>query len=171
MYFIIKFRILFNIISAIILIWTENRKEISKVLNQSKFYGSSHVKYSGFQNPGNLSLCTDPHLPAFPQENLLRFLLRRRGSALKLENLKELSGIQEFFIVESRVLGFCIRNPAPEMRVSLTIGIRNPSSNDRKSGIQYLQSRIHSLESRIQDCLGLIYIGRHGNKSTYICIN
>ena len=94
MYFIIKFRILFNIISAIILIWTENRKEISKVLNQSKFYGSSHVKYSAFQNPGNLSLCTDPHLPAFPQENLLRFLLRRRGSAHKLENLKELSGIQ-----------------------------------------------------------------------------
>ena len=80
MYFVIKFRILFNIISAIILIWTENRKEISKVLNQSKFYGSSRVKYSGFQNPGNLSLCTDPHLPTFPQENLLRFFLRSRGS-------------------------------------------------------------------------------------------
>lgn len=158
MYFIIKFRIVFNIISAIILIWTENRKEISKVLNQSKFYGSSHVKYSGFQNSGNLSLCTDPHLPAFPQENLLRFLLRRRESAHKLENLKELSGILKFFIVESRILKFWICNPAPEIRVSLMIGIRNLSSNERELGIQYLWSRIH-------DCLELTYIGWHGNNS------
>ena len=29
-----------------------------------------------------------------------------------------------------------------------------------KTGIQYLESGIHSVESRIQDCLVFIYIGK-----------
>ena len=41
-----------------------------------------------------------------------------------------------------------------ESRISLTIGIQNPSSTDNESTIQYLESGIHSNESRIQDCLG-----------------
>ena len=40
------------------------------------------------------------------------------------------------------------------------IGIQNPSSTDRKSGIQELESRIHGVESRIQDYLGFLYMGR-----------
>ena len=56
-------------------------------------------------------------------------------------------------LVESGILGFGIRNPSkdlnPESKVPLT-----------KTGIQYLQSVIHGVESRIQDCLGFPYIGR-----------
>ena len=44
-----------------------------------------------------------------------------------------------------------------ESGIPLTIGIRNPSSTDKESRIQYLKFRIHSMESRIQDCLGLPY--------------
>ena len=51
-------------------------------------------------------------------------------------------------------MGFGIPNTAQ--------GIRNPT--DRESGIQYFESEIHSLESRIQDCLGFPYMedGRDG---------
>ena len=43
-----------------------------------------------------------------------------------------------------------------------TLEIRNsaPGSLDKESGIQYLKSRIHSVESRIKDFLGLPYMGR-----------
>ena len=51
MYFIIKFRIFFNIIFTIIP-RTENKKEISKELNQSKFYGSL-CKVFQILEPGN----------------------------------------------------------------------------------------------------------------------
>ena len=47
-----------------------------------------------------------------------------------------------------------------ESGILLAIGIRNPSSIDKESGIQYLKSRIHSVESRIKDFLGLPYMGR-----------
>ena len=42
------------------------------------------------------------------------------------------------------------------------IGIHNPSSTDKKYGIQYLESGIHGVESKIQDCLGYVinYFGR-----------
>ncbi|CAH3018662.1 unnamed protein product, partial [Porites evermanni] len=42
----------------------------------------------------------------------------------------------------------------------IQIGIRNPSSTDEESEIQYLESGIHGVESRIQDCLGFRYMGR-----------
>ena len=35
-----------------------------------------------------------------------------------------------------------------------TIGIQNPSSTDKEYRIQYLESGILGVESRIQDCLG-----------------
>ena len=47
-----------------------------------------------------------------------------------------------------------------ESGILLAIGIRNPSSIDKESGIQFLKSRIHSVESRIKDFLGLPYMGR-----------
>ena len=50
----------------------------------------------------------------------------------------------KFMRVESGILGF---------------GIQNPDSTDKDS-LQYLESGIHSLESRIQDCLGFPYMGQ-----------
>ena len=54
--------------------------------------------------------------------------------------------IVKFLLVESGIL--------------LRIGIQNPSSSDKESGIQYLESGIHGVESRIQDCLRFLYVGR-----------
>ena len=59
-----------------------------------------------------------------------------------------------------------IRNPGlvesgiqlKESRISLTVAIWNPSSTDKESEIQYLKSRIHDMESRIQDCLAFPYM-------------
>ena len=64
----------------------------------------------------------------------------------------------KFLLVESGILGFGIRNTAQ--------GIRNPTKDwnpiqgsSRKNwnqvpGIRCLESGIHGLESRIQDCFG-----------------
>ena len=43
------------------------------------------------------------------------------------------------------------------------IGIRNPSSADKESEIQSLESGIHGVESRIQDCLGFLYMKQTRN--------
>ena len=40
-----------------------------------------------------------------------------------------------------------------------TIRIRNPSSIDSANGIQSLESGIHNVKFRIQDCLGLPSLG------------
>ena len=49
------------------------------------------------------------------------------------------------------------------------VGMQNPSSNDKKQGIQYLESGIHGVESKIQDCHGYVinYIGRKTNKQSH----
>ena len=47
--------------------------------------------------------------------------------------------------------------------IPLTIEIRNPSSTDKESEIQYLESGIHGVESRIQSCLGFPYVMWHTN--------
>ena len=39
----------------------------------------------------------------------------------------------------------------------------NPESTVLESGIQYPESGIHSMESRIQDCPGFPYMGRYVN--------
>ena len=60
-----------------------------------------------------------------------------------------------FLLVESRIRQIFangIRNKVQGIRIPLTIGIRNPRSTDKNSGI-------HGVESRIQDCLGLSYMG------------
>ena len=64
---------------------------------------------------------------------------------------------------------FCLWNPGSwalesgiqfkESGILLTIGIQNPSSTDKDSRIQYLESGIQDVESRIQDCLGFPYKG------------
>ena len=67
------------------------------------------------------------------------------------------SGFQnpEILIVESRVLGFGIRNTAQGIR-NLTSDW-NPESGippAKESEIQYLESRIYGVDSRIPDCIG-----------------
>ena len=56
----------------------------------------------------------------------------------------------KFLLVESGILSFGIRNTAQ--------GIRNPTKDwnpiQGSSGIKCLESGIHGLESRLQDCFG-----------------
>ena len=42
----------------------------------------------------------------------------------------------------------------------------NPESTELESGIQYSESGIHRVESRIQDCHGFPYMGRKTEKIT-----
>ena len=39
-------------------------------------------------------------------------------------------------------------------------GIRSPISTDKESGIQYVESEINGVESKIQAYLGSLYMGR-----------
>ena len=66
---------------------------------------------------------------------------------------------------ESEILGFGIRNTAQ--------GFRNPTNDWNpeskfyqwaNTGIQYLESGIHIVESRIQDCPGFSNMGRYDPK-------
>ena len=97
------------------------------------------------------------------------------GFSLQFRSKKRIpdSVIRElFYLRNSESRSFCLRNPeswtlkieilnsAQESGNPLQIGIRNPRSNDKESGIQYLESRIHGVESRIQDFLGFPFIGR-----------
>ena len=65
---------------------------------------------------------------------------------------------------------FCLWNPESwvlesgiqikESGIPITIGIQNSTVLQKNTGIQYLESGIHSVESRIQDCAGLFpYMG------------
>ena len=65
--------------------------------------------------------------------------------------------------LESGILGFGIqcsaqRIPSSDWNPQSTI--HNPRSIGKESRIQFLASTIHSMESRIQDCLGLPYTGQ-----------
>ena len=69
-----------------------------------------------------------------------------------LEKLSPRKGIQstesgKFLLPESWVLGSGIQ--LKESGIPVTIGIQNPSPTDKD-----LESGIHCVESRIQDCLG-----------------
>ena len=74
---------------------------------------------------------------------------------------------RKFLFVESGILGFGKRNTAQGIRNPLMIaiaGIHSTTSTDKESGIQYLESGIHGVESRIPDCLGFhYYLGRFIN--------
>ena len=50
-----------------------------------------------------------------------------------------------------------------EFGIPLMSGIQHPSSTDKESTIQYLESGIHGVESRIQDCLEFFWISESGN--------
>ena len=69
------------------------------------------------------------------------------------------SRMWEMFLVESRILGFGIWNTDQGIWISLTIVIQIPSSTDKESIIQYLESRIQGVKSGIKECLGFSYVG------------
>ena len=70
-------------------------------------------------------------------------------------------GIREILLVECEILFYGIRNTAWGIP---TLGIRNPSSTSQESGIQYLESGIHGMESRIQNGLLSPYVERSVSK-------
>ena len=75
------------------------------------------------------------------------------------------SGIREIFDCGIRNPGFGIRNTAPGIRnPTIRIGIQSKVPLE-KTGIKCLESGIHGLESRIQDCLGLPNMRR---KAAYV---
>ena len=64
-------------------------------------------------------------------------------------------------LVESGILGLRIpKIQLKESGIPITTGIRNPESKfpPTKAGIQYLESGIYHMESRIQDALGFHYM-------------
>ena len=73
---------------------------------------------------------------------------------------------------EIRIPGnFCQWNPeswALESGISIKIGILNPSLTDEENVIQYLESGIRGVESRVQDRLGFpcMYMGQVLNQIT-----
>ena len=66
----------------------------------------------------------------------------------------------KFLLSESKILGFEVCNTAQGIRNPLEIEIRNPRFTDKESEIQYLESEIHGVESRIQNSLIDLYMGQ-----------
>ena len=82
---------------------------------------------------------------------------------------KEVKVLPHADIAIRKIFACGIRNPG-----NVSCGIRNPrlwnpnndlnsnpNSTDEESGIQFLESGIHDVESRIQDCPGFSYKGRY----------
>ena len=68
----------------------------------------------------------------------------------------------KFLLVETRILRFGIRSTAQGIQfASSIIGFWNQRSTDKKSRIQYLESGIHSVESRAWDSIGFSYMEQH----------
>ena len=70
---------------------------------------------------------------------------------------------RKVLLVKSGILDFGIRKTAQGTWIPLMIGFRNPSFNDKESGIQYLEAEIHGLESRRRrqkTVLAFLCIGR-----------
>ena len=70
---------------------------------------------------------------------------------------------RKVLLVKSGILDFGIRKTAQGTWIPLMIGFRNPSFNDKESGIQYLEAGIHGLESRRRrqkTVLAFLCIGR-----------
>ena len=81
-------------------------------------------------------------------------------------NFAPFKGIRDSFACGIRMLGY----ESPEyssrnLHLLPAVGIWNVSSTDKESGIQYLESGIHGVESRIQDCLGFPY-SLHGARNS-----
>ena len=74
----------------------------------------------------------------------------------KYLQINKIHDIRERFIILVVYIIF-VGIQLKESGIPLTIGIRNPSSANKKSAVEYLESGIPNLESRIQDSLRLPY--------------
>ena len=108
---------------------TEKLAKVGKVISQSKFSTKFDQGLDSFATPKEHS--SSPRVRDSPFRNQQNFCLWNPESRA-LE-----SGIQ-----------------LKESGIPLRIGIQIPLT---KTGIKYLESRIHSLESRIQYCLGQFF--------------
>ena len=86
---------------------------------------------------------------------LLHVNSRKKNSKRISESRKSLlvepnPRIREIALVEFGILGFGIRIQLKESGIPLMIGIQSPNFNDKESGIQFLESGIHDVDSRIQ---------------------
>ena len=123
---------------------------------------------------------------------VIKFIMRRRHSFINVELTTYSSPHERGSVFRNQgnvVHGiqnprkFCLWNlkswalesevQLKESGIPLNIGIQNPSSTFplTKTGIQCLQSGIQGVESRIQDCLGLPYLGRYSSSTfTSVCL-
>ena len=91
------------------------------------------------------------------------------------------SGTDKFLFVETGIREVLRGFPKPRLwnpEHTWAQGIRNPrSSTDKETGFQYLKSKIHGVESRIQNCLGSLSMGRFNvterklQTNMIICLN
>ena len=94
-----------------------------------------------------------------------RVCLKNSATESKLKNRPMLirnpeSGIQVILVCESGNHGFGIWNPANEIRNPTLIVIQNPGCWLWNPESMDVENGIHSVESGIQDSLGLPYMGR-----------
>ena len=81
----------------------------------------------------------------------------RSGNA-EVREIFRLVGNSETWALESGI-------QLKEFAIPLAIGIQNPSSTDcKESGIQYLESEIHSVKARIQRLSWITLLSLHGAK-------
>ena len=92
-------------------------------------------------------------------------IMQKKRESITLAPCETILIPESLCTLESWALGSGIKLKASS--IPLTIGIRNPSSTDNESWIQYLKSRIHrvepgihSVEFGIQASLGFLYTGR-----------
>ena len=78
----------------------------------------------------------------------VRLLNQPKGRCVCIRSMNQSNGFISVPLLFCFVRAFSFQG---HTKISLTIGIRTPSSFDKESGIQYLESGIHSIESRIKD--------------------
>ena len=111
----------------------------TSITNETTKRSSSHVRGKLKKKPWSFCAVSSPNV------RQSGFRIRRNLCLWNLEPWALESGMQP-----------------KEPGIPLRIETWNPSSTDKGSGIQYLESGIHSLESSPihQDCLGLAYMGQ-----------
>ena len=103
----------------------------------------------GILNPTNnrpLPSSTNPHFQN--EARCTTFLVKMSFICMRMKNDFHIKGWAPTLVLKQR----------PGGTLKWPIGVRNPSSTDKESRIQHLESAIHSMESRVQDCLGFPYM-------------
>ena len=144
---------------------SQSSSAISDMMSPVKLVGKIRAIALG-SKPPLVTLISRPGLGTRLRQNLLfhsSLKKTKRGSVCRQEwkgTLAFLEPCKGIRIPESRtaeesgIVGLIIRiTTFKESGIPLKFGVRHPSFTDK-------ESRIHGLESRIHDCLGLSYMGR-----------